>query len=346
MPFSDHTALLYLKKRLRRLRTSPHMRALVREHDVKLSDLIYPIFIEENITDEVPINSLPGLTRLPEAQLSAEIESLYELGIRYVMPFGISHHKDNCGSDTWNSEGLLFRMISTIKAVNPEMMVIPDICFCEYTTHGHCGVLKNQIIDNDETVQNLVKQCINAARAGADMLAPSAMMDGQVMAIRQGLDQAGFNHVAILAHAAKFASSFYGPFRDAVECELKGDRHTYQLDYANARQALHEAILDEQEGADILMIKPGTPYLDILAKLRSETLLPLAVYQVSGEYAIIKCAAQSGLLNERETVLETLTGCKRAGADLIVTYYAKQFAQWLREDNDHHHLASIIGHKS
>jgi porphobilinogen synthase len=335
MSYSSDTSPSRLIKRLRRLRSSPTMRELVRECEVKLSDLIYPIFIEENITNPVPITSLPGLVRIPEDQLGAEIEALNALGIRYVMPFGISHHKDSCGSDTWNSEGLLARMISTIKTVCPEMMVIPDICFCEYTTHGHCGVMKQQGIDNDATVENLVKQCINAARAGADMLAPSAMMDGQVMAIREGLDKEGFNHVAILAHAAKFTSSFYGPFRDAVECELKGDRHTYQLDYANSRQALHEAMLDEQEGADILMIKPGTPYLDILATLRSRTLLPLAAYQVSGEYAMIKCAAQNGVLNERATVLETLTGFKRAGADLIVTYYAKQFAQWQLNDNGH-----------
>lgn len=317
-----------LTKRLRRLRTTPLMRELVRENEVKLSDLIYPIFIEENIPSEVPISALPGLVRMTESQLADEIKELYALGIRYVMPFGISHHKDEIGSDTWSSNGLLSRMIITIKSACQQMMVIPDICFCEYTTHGHCGMLINDNVDNDQTVINLVKQCINAARAGADMLAPSAMMDGQVMAIRQGLDEAGFSHVAILAHSAKFASSFYGPFRHAVECDLKGDRRTYQVDYANSRQALSEALLDEQEGADILMIKPGTPYLDVLTRLRSKTLLPLAVYQVSGEYAAIKCAAQMGFLNEKEAVLETLTGFKRAGADLIVTYFAKQFAIW------------------
>lgn len=317
-----------ITKRLRRLRTTPMIRALVREHEVQLSDLIYPLFVEETITGPVPITGLPGLARIPETQLVDEIHELDALGIRYVMPFGISHHKDNIGSDTWHRDGLLSRMISTIKSACPHMMVIPDICFCEYTTHGHCGVMADQDVDNDQTVALLVKQCVNAAQAGADMLAPSSMMDGQVKAIRQGLDEAGYEHVAILAHSAKFASAFYGPFRQAVECELKGDRRTYQLDYANARQALSEALLDEQEGADILMVKPGTPYLDILAQLRRQTQLPLAAYQVSGEYAAIKCTAQMGILNEREAVLETLIGFKRAGADLIVTYFAKQFAIW------------------
>ncbi|MEZ6938733.1 porphobilinogen synthase [Aeromonas sp. S12(2024)] len=328
MSNSKNSTQQELTKRLRRLRTTSLMRELVRENEVKLSDLIYPIFVEEDISSEVPIIALPGLARIPETQLASEIKELFALGIRYVMPFGISHHKDEIGSDTWNSNGLLSRMITTIKSACQQMMVIPDICFCEYTTHGHCGTLANHDVDNDQTVTNLVKQCITAARAGADMLAPSAMMDGQVMAIRQGLDEAGFSSVAILAHSAKFASSFYGPFRHAVECDLKGDRRTYQLDYANSRQALSEALLDEQEGADILMIKPGTPYLDILTSLRSKTLLPLAAYQVSGEYAAIKCAAQMGMLNEQEAVLETLTGLKRAGADLIVTYFAKQFAIW------------------
>lgn len=244
------------------------------------------------------------------------------------MPFGISHNKDDTGSDTWQRDGLLSRMIRTIKSACPHMMVIPDICFCEYTTHGHCGVMADQDVDNDQTVAHLVKQCVNAAQAGADMLAPSSMMDGQVEAIRKGLDSAGFEYVAILAHSAKLASAFYGPFRQAVECELKGDRRTYQLDYANARQALSEAMLDEQEGADILMVKPGTPYLDILTQLRRQALLPLAAYQVSGEYAAIKCAANMGILDEQEAVLETLIGFKRAGADLIVTYFAKQFAIW------------------
>jgi len=243
------------------------------------------------------------------------------------MPFGISHTKDDKGSDTWDDNGLLARMVRTIKAAVPEMMVIPDICFCEYTDHGHCGVVHNNEVCNDLTVENLVKQSVTAAKAGADMLAPSAMMDGQVKAIRTGLDAAGFEHVAILA----LASSFYGPFRAAVDCELSGNRKGYQLDYANGRQALLEASLDEAEGADILMVKPGTPYLDVLSRLRQETHLPLAAYQVGGEYAGIKFAALAGALDERAVVTETFIGLKRAGADLIVSYYTKQYAQWLAE---------------
>jgi len=307
------------------------MRDLLRETHISLSDLIHPLFIEEHITHAVPISTLPGISRLPESALADEVRELYALGIRYVMPFGISHTKDDKGSDTWDDNGLLARMVRTIKAAVPEMMVIPDICFCEYTDHGHCGVVHNNEVCNDLTVENLVQQSVTAAKAGADMLAPSAMMDGQVKAIRQGLDAAGFEHVAILAHSAKFASSFYGPFRAAVDCELSGNRKGYQLDYANGRQALLEASLDEAEGADILMVKPGTPYLDVLSRLRQETHLPLAAYQVGGEYAGIKFAALAGALDERAVVTETFVGLKRAGADLIVSYYTKQYAQWLAE---------------
>ncbi|MCS6126833.1 porphobilinogen synthase [Shewanella baltica] len=318
-------------RRLRRLRSSEAMRDLLRETHISLSDLIHPLFIEEHITHAVPISTLPGISRLPESALAEEVRELYALGIRYVMPFGISHTKDDKGSDTWDDNGLLARMVRTIKAAVPEMMVIPDICFCEYTDHGHCGVVHNNEVCNDLTVENLVKQSVTAAKAGADMLAPSAMMDGQVKAIRQELDAAGFEHVAILAHSAKFASSFYGPFRAAVDCELSGNRKGYQLDYANGRQALLEASLDEAEGADILMVKPGTPYLDVLSRLRQETHLPLAAYQVGGEYAGIKFAALAGALDERAVVTETFVGLKRAGADLIVSYYTKQYAQWLAE---------------
>lgn len=319
-------------RRLRRLRGTQAMRDLVKEHDFSLNDLIYPLFIEESIDKAIPLTKLPGIERLPETALAQETKDLFALGIRYVMPFGISHKKDAIGSDTWDDGGLLARMILTIKEACPEMIVIPDICFCEYTDHGHCGVVHHGDVDNDESVKNLVKQCITAARAGADMLAPSAMMDGQVLAIRQGLDDAGFKQVGILAHSAKFASSFYGPFREAVESELNGDRKSYQLDCANGRQALQEALLDEQEGADILMVKPGTPYLDVLANLRRETHLPLAAYQVGGEYAGIKFAALAGALDEQQTVFETLVGFKRAGAEFIVSYYAKQVAQWLATD--------------
>ncbi|NAZ52141.1 porphobilinogen synthase [Vibrio toranzoniae] len=316
-------------RRLRRLRSSEAMRDLLRENHVQLGDLIHPIFVEEDIEQALPISTLPGISRIPECLLADEVRELHSLGIRYVMPFGISHTKDAQGSDTWNDDGLLARMIKVIKSAVPEMMVIPDICFCEYTEHGHCGVMNDGKVCNDLTVENLVKQSLTAARAGADMLAPSAMMDGQVKAIRLALDDAGYQDVGILAHSAKFASSFYGPFRAAVDCDLNGDRKGYQLDYANGRQALLEASLDEAEGADILMVKPGTPYLDVLSRLRQETHLPLAAYQVGGEYASIKFAALAGALDEKLVVNETFTGLKRAGADLIISYYTKQYAQWL-----------------
>jgi porphobilinogen synthase len=291
-----------------------------------------PIFVDEGINTAVSIDSMPGILRIPEADIHVEVVRLWKSGIRCVMPFGISHNKDAEGSDTWRDGGLVARMIGAIKRSCPDMIVIPDICFCEYTLHGHCGVLVNDDVDNDRTVENLVKQSLNAAKAGADMLAPSSMMDGQVRAIRGALDDAGYSSVGILAHAVKFGSAFYGPFRTAVDCQLTGDRATYQADCANGRQALIEAELDEAEGADVLMVKPGTPYLDVLRELRRQTNLPLAAYQVGGEYAALKFAALAGVLDERRAVLETLTGFKRAGADLIVSYYARDAAEWLRAE--------------
>ena len=318
--------------RPRRMRVNQAIRQMVQENFFSLNDLIHPIFIEEGIEEAIPLKTLPGVLRYPESQLEAEVKELAALGIKYIMPFGISHHKDEAGSDTWSDDGLLARMIRTIRQAAPEMVIIPDICFCEYTSHGHCGVLcEHGTVDNDITIANLAKQAVTAARAGADMLAPSAMMDGQIAAMREALDEAGFSHVSILAHAIKFSSAFYGPFREAVNSELSGNRNAYQADYANGRQAMIEAELDEDEGADILMVKPGTPYLDLVARLRAQTNLPIAVYQVGGEYAAIKFAAQAGALDEKAVVKETLIGFKRAGADVIVTYYAKQIAEWLRD---------------
>lgn len=321
--------------RLRRLRYNEALRALVREQNFSLNDLVQPIFIEENIQQAVPIPSLPGLFRFPESEIQQKISQLYSLGIRYVMPFGISHHKDDIGSDTWQENGLLVRMIKAIKACCPQMIVIPDICFCEYTTHGHCGVLLEGEVCNDVTLENLVKQSLVAAKAGADMLAPSGMMDGQVAVIRQALDEAGYQNVGIMAHAIKFSSALYGPFRAAVDSQMIGNRHTYQLDYANGRQAMREAALDEQEGADILIVKPGMFYLDILHALRQRTQLPLAAYQVGGEYAAIKFAAMHGALDEQKTVLESIIAFKRAGADIVITYFAKDIAIWQQADKAH-----------
>ncbi|MBS7814039.1 porphobilinogen synthase [Wohlfahrtiimonas chitiniclastica] len=318
--------------RPRRLRRSTAIRQMVQENFFSLNDLIHPIFIEEGLTEAVQLKTLPGVYRYPETDLAKEVKELADLGIKYIMPFGISHHKDAIGSDTWNDEGLLVRMIRTIREAAPEMVIIPDICFCEYTDHGHCGVLcEHGHVKNDETIENLARQAVAAAKAGADMLAPSAMMDGQIAAMREALDAAGYEHVGILAHAIKFASAFYGPFREAVNSELSGNRNEYQADYANGRTAMIEAELDEAEGADILMVKPGTPYLDLVARLRQQTNLPVAVYQVGGEYAAIKFASMAGALDEKAIVKETMIGFKRAGADVIVSYYTKQIAQWLRE---------------
>ena len=268
---------------------------------------------------------MPGIVRYPEKKFAKEVKELSQRGVRSLMLFGVSHYKDATGSDSMKEGGLLYRMVDIAKQAAPEMVVMADVCFCEYTDHGHCGVIHGDTVDNDETLDNLAAQAVVAAQAGADVIAPSAMMDGQVGAIRQGLDDGGFINTPIMSYSSKFASSFYGPFRAAAGCDLKGDRKTYQMDPANGREAILESMIDEAEGADMLMVKPGMPYLDVLARIRQETLLPLAVYQVSGEYAMIKFAAQAGALDEERIVLESLTGFKRAGADLILTYFAKDY---------------------
>ncbi len=315
--------------RMRRLRKTEALRDLVRENAVTPNDFIYPIFVEEGVDDHAPISSMPGVMRIPEKKLGDDIKAMYADGIKSVMLFGVSHHKDSTGSDSWKKDGLLSRMIKRTKDAVPEMMVISDTCFCEYTDHGHCGVVDHGHVHNDMTITNLAKQAVNAAEAGADMIAPSAMMDGQIRAIREGLDEAGFIDTPIMAYSTKFASAFYGPFRAAAGCDLKGDRKAYQMDPMNAREALRESLIDEDEGADILMVKPGLAYLDILAKVRENSLLPLAVYQVSGEYAMIKFAAQAGAIDEKRVVRETLGAFKRAGADLILTYFARDFVRGL-----------------
>lgn len=313
--------------RMRRLRRSPQIRGLLQETTVSLNDLIYPIFVEEEVDEFGPIESMPGVSRIPEKMLGREIERFYRAGIRAVMLFGISHHKDATGSETWNPHGLLARMIRGAKQAVPEMVVISDTCFCEYTDHGHCGVIVEGHVHNDQTLQNIGRQAVNAASAGADMIAPSAMMDGQVAAIRQALDDAHFAETPIMAYSSKFASCFYGPFRDAAGCDLKGDRNAYQMNPLNGREALRESLFDEAEGADILMVKPALAYLDVIAQVRAASLLPLAAYQVSGEYAMIKYAAKAGALDEKRAVRETLGAIKRAGADLILSYFAYDIAR-------------------
>jgi len=315
--------------RFRRLRRTSSLRELVRETRVTATDLILPLFVEEGISEPVAIKSMPGVFRYPEAMLAERVKSAWAKGIKAIILFGVSTHKDEVGSDTWSEQGLMARMIRIARAAQPDMLIISDNCFCEYTTHGHCGVVCNEDVDNDQTLINLQRQAVVAAQAGADMIAPSGMMDGMIMALRQGLDQAGFFHIPIMSYSTKFASAFYGPFRDAVDSTFKGTRNTYQMDPANGREALAESLQDEAEGADILMVKPGIAYLDVIAHIRANSARPLAVYHVSGEYALIKAGAAAGVIDEKAIVLETMTAFKRAGADLIITYYAEELAAWL-----------------
>jgi porphobilinogen synthase len=317
-------SFMFPTTRLRRLRQTEAMRALVRENQVTAHDLILPIFVDETTDEPIPIEAMPGVSRIPLRRLSQEVEAIARDGVRALMLFGVSAHKDATGSDTWAAEGLMARMVRAAKDAAPELVVITDNCFCEYTDHGHCGVLRaDGHVDNDLTIDNLAKQAVVAAEAGADMVAPSAMMDGQIRAMRLALDGAGFERLPIMSYSSKFASAFYGPFRAAAGCDLQGDRKTYQADPMNGREALRESAADEAEGADWLMVKPGMPYLDVLSQLRARSLLPLGVYQVSGEYAMIKFAAQAGALDEQRVVREVLGAFKRAGADVILTYFAR-----------------------
>jgi porphobilinogen synthase len=318
--------------RFRRLRKSASLRQLVRETRLHADDFILPLFVEEGIDDAVPIASMPDVVRHPEHGLADAVKQAWAAGIKAVILFGVSHHKDAVGADTWSQQGLMARIIAAAKAAEPQMVVISDNCFCEYTEHGHCGVVHDNDVDNDATLANLALQAVVAARAGADMIAPSGMMDGTVGALREALDDAGFSHIPIMSYSTKFASAFYGPFRDAVDSSFKGTRDTYQMDVANGREALAESLRDAQEGADILMVKPGIAFLDVLANIRQHSARPLAVYQVSGEYAMIKAAAAAGVIDERAIVMESLLAFKRAGADLIITYYAEQAAAWLSAD--------------
>ena len=313
--------------RLRRLRQSESLRTLFQETEFSVNDLVLPIFVEEESSEYVPIEAMPGVQRIPESRLAFEIERYARAGIRSVMTFGISHHMDATGSDTWNENGLVARMARICKDTVPEMIVMSDTCFCEYTSHGHCGVLHDHGVDNDATLKNLGRQAVVAAAAGADFIAPSAAQDGQVQAIRSALDEAGFIDTSIMAYSTKFASSLYGPFREAGGSVLKGNRKQYQMNPMNRREAVRESLMDEHEGADALMVKPAGAYLDVIRDIREASRLPLAAYQVSGEYAMIKFAAQAGAIDERAVVRESLGAIKRAGADIILTYFAMDIAE-------------------
>lgn len=317
--------------RFRRLRKTPVLRQLIKETQISVDDLILPLFFEEQISEPVEVQSMPGVFRYPENHLPEVLKEAWGKGIKAIILFGISHHKDSCGSDTWHENGLMARLIRASKTAVPEMLVISDNCFCEYTDHGHCGVISENDVDNDATLVNLQKQSVIAAQAGVDMISPSGMMDGMISAIRKALDEAGFTHIPIMSYSSKFASAFYGPFRDAVDSSFKGNRNTYQMDCANGREALAESLQDEAEGADILMVKPGLAYLDVIANIRAHSQRPIAAYHVSGEYAMIKAGVNAGVVDEKAIVLETMMAFKRAGADLILTYYAKEIADWLNE---------------
>ena len=319
--------------RLRRVREQPAIRALVRETRLSPSNFIYPLFVTHGQGIKEPIEPMPGCFHLSLDLLAEEVQEIVDLGIPAVLLFGLPPEKDALGTGAYDPEGIIQEAIRTIKQQAPSLMVIGDVCLCEYTDHGHCGVIDNGRIDNDQTLELLARAALTQVQAGADMVAPSSMMDGQVRAIRQTLDAAGEENVPIMGYAAKYASSFYGPFRVAAGSTPQfGDRRSYQMDPANARMALREIETDIAEGADIVMVKPALAYLDVIRRAREQFDYPLAAYNVSGEYSMVKGAAQLGWVDEKPITLELLTAIQRAGADITISYHAKQVAQWLREE--------------
>ncbi|RKX65918.1 MAG: porphobilinogen synthase [Thermodesulfobacteriota bacterium] len=318
--------------RPRRLRRNENLRRMVRETFLRIDDLIYPMFVQPGKGIKEPISSMPNNYRFSIDELVKEIKDIYKLGIPAIILFGIPEKKDELGTEAYAKDGIIQRAIKAIKDSVPEIIVITDVCLCEYTSHGHCGVIKNNEVDNDATLELLAKEAVSHAEAGADMVAPSDMMDGRVKAIREALDRSGFSHIPIMSYAVKYASAFYGPFREAAESAPQfGDRRSYQMDPPNAREALREAELDVGEGADIIMVKPALPYLDIIYRVRQAINRPIAAYNVSGEFSMLKAAIANGWLEEKRVILEALTSIKRAGADLILTYFAKEIASWLSE---------------
>ncbi|MFO1443116.1 porphobilinogen synthase [Bacillus sp. Bva_UNVM-123] len=320
--------------RHRRLRQSANMRALVRENHLRIDDLIYPIFVAEGNDIKREITSMPGIYNLSLDHLEEEMNEVISLGIKSVLLFGIPLEKDECGQQAYHDHGIVQEATRFIKSKYPEIIVIADTCLCEYTSHGHCGVIEGDQVLNDPSLELLVQTAVSQAKAGADIIAPSNMMDGFVAAIRTGLDEAGFENTPIMSYAVKYASAFYGPFRDAADSTPQfGDRKAYQMDPANRMEAIREAESDLMEGADFLIVKPGMPYLDIVRDVKNNINLPLVIYNVSGEYSMVKAAAQNGWIDEERIVMEMLTGMKRAGCDLIITYHAKDAAKWLKNNN-------------
>ena len=316
--------------RPRRLRRNEDIRRMVRETILTVNDLIYPMFVVEGKGVSNPINSMPGNYQLSIDLLIKEVKEVHNLGVPAIILFGIPKEKDALGTDATNDDGIVQRAVKAIKDAVPNMYVITDVCFCEFTDHGHCGAIKDGTVDNDATLDMLGQQVVTHGKAGVDMVAPSGMMDGMVAAMRGALDDNGFTEIPIMSYAAKYASGFYGPFREAAESAPQfGDRRSYQMDPANAREALMEIELDVEEGADIIMVKPALSYLDIITKAKEMTNLPIAAYNVSGEFSMVKAAAKMDWIDEEKVALEILTSIKRAGADLILTYFAKDAAKWL-----------------
>jgi porphobilinogen synthase len=324
--------MAFPQTRLRRLRRTSPLRDLVRETRVDAGDLVLPLFVESGLSGRTPIEAMPGVDRVGVEEAVREAGEAHALGLGGIILFGIPETKDPEGSGAWDDEGIVQLATRAIKEAHPDLLVMADLCLCEYTSHGHCGLLRDDgAVDNDASLELLARTAVSQARAGADVIAPSDMMDGRVGAIRRALDEDGLADVPIVAYSAKFASAFYGPFREAADSTPAfGDRRGYQMDPANGDEAVREALLDVQEGADVVMVKPALPYLDVIWRVKQRTGLPVAAYNVSGEYAMVKAAAAAGHLDERTVVLETLTGIRRAGADIVITYHAKDAAQWLQ----------------
>ena len=322
--------MYYPSYRMRRLRRTPAIRDLVRETKLQLDDLVYPLFVIAGENVKNPISSMPGCYQLSIGNVLPEVREVVQLGIKAILLFGIPAHKDAAATGAYDPEGIVQMAIRAIKDEFPDLVIITDVCLCEYTDHGHCGVVQEGEVLNDVTLELLSKMAVTHAESGADIVAPSDMMDGRVAAIRNALDDEGLTDTILMSYSSKFASAFYGPFREAAEsAPAFGDRKTYQMDPANGEEAVREALLDIEEGADMIMVKPAIPFLDVIHAVKQETKFPLAAYNVSGEYAMIKAAAANGWLDEQRAVLEAITGIKRAGADLIITYHAKDLATWL-----------------
>lgn len=325
---------MFPEVRMRRLRRTQNIRNMVQEVQLNMNDYIYPIFIIEgqDIKNEIP--SMPGIYQFSLDHLLEEVQRAVDAGVIAIMLFGIPAKKDECGSEAYNDDGIIQQAVRLVRANYPELVISTDVCMCEYTSHGHCGLIKGQTVDNDSTLELLAKIAVSHAKAGADILAPSDMMDGRIGVIRDALDEAGYKDVIIMAHAVKYASSFYGPFRDAAESAPHfGDRKSYQMDPASGtRQALAEIALDVEEGADMVIVKPGLPYLDLVSAAYENTLVPVVAYNVSGEYAMVKAAAQNGWIDEKAIVMEMMLAFKRAGAKMVITYHAIDIGNWLKEN--------------